>query len=264
DVTPFEVQALLYHNLHRGLHDSPLLQLDHQLSLEAAEYAKKIANKWIIKHSPIESRPGQSENIFLRCKAFTKGVSAFEAEKECVTIRYCHSFRSYKVQSWKAVYISRRCQIAEKDNNCVNFWCRKYSTVCFWNFDEPLPMSDKGKPFSRLVWRSSQQMGIGRATFPMDNFNCTAVVARYRPYVDTQDYANNVPKGKFIPTGCQYVNKVDNQDFIVPPRPGEACQKIPGFKGQMLQESSVCTLKQLFAIFGASVRKGKQGFSVVL
>ena len=136
--------------------------------------------------------------------------------------------------------------------------------MCFWNFDEPLPMSDKGKPFSRLVWRSSQQMGIGRATFPMDNFNCTAVVARYRPYVDTQDYANNVPKGKFIPTGCQYVNKVDNQDFIVPPRPGEACQKIPGFKGQMLQESSVCTLKQLFAIFGASVKKGKQGFSVVL
>ena len=41
-----------------------------------------------------------------------------------VTIRYCHSFRSYKVQSWKTVYISRRCQIAEKDNNCVNFWCR--------------------------------------------------------------------------------------------------------------------------------------------
>ena len=41
-----------------------------------------------------------------------------------VTIRYCHSFKSYKVQSWKAVYFSRRCQIAEKDNNCVNFWCR--------------------------------------------------------------------------------------------------------------------------------------------
>ena len=42
-----------------------------------------------------------------------------------VTIGYCHSFKSYKVQIWKAVYISRRCQIAEKDNNCVNFWCRK-------------------------------------------------------------------------------------------------------------------------------------------
>ena len=46
-----------------------------------------------------------------------------------VTIRDCHSFRSYKVQSWKAVYISRRCQIAEKDNNCVNFWCRKNLTM---------------------------------------------------------------------------------------------------------------------------------------
>ena len=42
-----------------------------------------------------------------------------------VAIRYCHSFKSYKVQIWKAVYISRRCQIEEKDNNCVNFWCRK-------------------------------------------------------------------------------------------------------------------------------------------
>ena len=42
-----------------------------------------------------------------------------------VTIRYCHTFRKYKVQIWKTVYISRRCQIAEKDNNCVNFWCRK-------------------------------------------------------------------------------------------------------------------------------------------
>ena len=42
-----------------------------------------------------------------------------------ITICYCHIFKSYKVQSWKAVYISRRCQIAEKDNNCVNFWCRK-------------------------------------------------------------------------------------------------------------------------------------------
>ena len=37
----------------------------------------------------------------------------------------CHTFKSYKVQSWKAAYISRRRRIAEKDNNCVNFWFRK-------------------------------------------------------------------------------------------------------------------------------------------
>ena len=42
-----------------------------------------------------------------------------------VTIRYCHSFKTYKVQSWRAVYFSRRRQIAEKDNNRMNFGCRK-------------------------------------------------------------------------------------------------------------------------------------------
>lgn len=143
--------------------------------------------------------------------------------------------------------------------------CFRYSTVCHWNFDRPIPLNDKGKPFSRIVWRSAQQMGIGRATFPVDdNFNCTAVVARYSPFVNAQNYVENVQRGKFIPTGCKYINNVENEDFILPPQPGKACQKISGFKGQMLQESTTCTIKQLFAIFGASVRRGKQGFSVVL
>ena len=31
-----------------------------------------------------------------------------------INIRYCHSFKSYKVQSWKAVYISRRCKSQRK------------------------------------------------------------------------------------------------------------------------------------------------------
>ena len=146
----------------------------------------------------------------------------------------------------------------------IHFVSIRYSTVCNWDFDKPMPLNDKGKPFSRLVWSSVQEMGIGRATFPVDNFNCTAVVARYSPFINTQDYMNNVPKGKFVPTGCQYLKNGEKQDFILPPQPGQGCQKISGFKGQMLQESSACTMKQLFAIFGASVRRGKQGFSVVL
>ena len=62
-----------------------------------------------------------------------------------VTIRDCNSFRSYKVQSWKAVYISRRCQIAEKDNNCVNLWCRK----SLGNLNH-VPTSNKTDSFSIL------------------------------------------------------------------------------------------------------------------
>lgn len=222
DITPFEVQGLLYHNLHRKVHDTPDIRLDHELSLQAARYAQQIAQRLSVKHSPISSRPGQAENIFLRCKAFSTGVSAFEAVRE---------------------------------------W---YSTVCHWDFDKPIPVNEKGRPFSKIVWRTNQQLGIGRANFPVDKFNCTAVVARYRPYLNEQNYIENVPKGKFVPTGCRYINAVDNDQFIVNPEPGDGCQKISGFKGQMLHESSSCTIKKLFAIFGASVRRGKQGFSVVL
>ena len=76
----------MYHNLHRRVHNTPKLELDHQLSLEAARYAKQIAQNLVIKHATIESRPGQAENIFLRCKAFSQGASAFEAEKEWLVI----------------------------------------------------------------------------------------------------------------------------------------------------------------------------------
>ena len=82
DIVPFEVQGLLYHNIHRKLHKADDLQLDHQLSLDAASYARTIARRLVVRHAPIQSRPGQGENIFLRCKAFSHGVSAFEAVKE--------------------------------------------------------------------------------------------------------------------------------------------------------------------------------------
>ena len=114
-------------------------------------------------------------------------------------------------------------------------------------------MDDKGKPFSRIVW--SQQARMGRASFPVNNFNCTVVVARYKPYANIQDFMNNVLKGHFVPTGCQYVNNASRDDFILPPQPGGKCQ--------MLHAGSTCSIKQLFAIFGASVRRGKQGFCVI-
>ncbi|XP_015766938.1 PREDICTED: uncharacterized protein LOC107345726 [Acropora digitifera] len=78
DIVPFEVHGLLYHNIHRKLHKADDLQLDHHLSLDASSYARRL----VVRHAPIQSRPGQGENIFLRCKAFSHGVSAFEAVKE--------------------------------------------------------------------------------------------------------------------------------------------------------------------------------------
>ena len=79
-----------------------------------------------------------------------------------------------------------------------------------------------------------------------------------------QDCMNNVLKGYFVPTGCQHVNSASSDDFILSPQRGETCLKISVFKGKMLHAGSTCTIKQLFAIFGASIRRGKQGFSFFL
>ena len=81
-------------------------------------------------------------------------------------------------------------------------------------------MDDKGKPFSRIVWRSFQEVGMGRASFPVNNFNCTVVVARCKSYINMQDYMNNVLKGYFGPTGCEHVNNASSDDFILLPQPG--------------------------------------------
>ena len=61
---------------------------------------------------------------------------------------------------------------------------------------------------------------MGRASFPVINFNCTVVVPRYKPYINMQDYMNNVLKGYFGPTGCEHVNNASSDDFILPPQPG--------------------------------------------
>ena len=56
------------------------------------------------------NRPGITEQVTYPALLNIKSVG-FHILLLSVTIGYCHSFRSYKVQSWKAVYISRRCQI---------------------------------------------------------------------------------------------------------------------------------------------------------
>ena len=70
-------------------------------------------------------RKNKKQNKSLTQPFLILKIVGFHILLQSITIGYCHRFKSYRVQSWKAVYISRPCQIAEKDNNCVNFWCRK-------------------------------------------------------------------------------------------------------------------------------------------
>ena len=78
---------------------------------------------WLVKNYIGKTRYWSANNDFKKAKKQTKllTVALFNIKSVGfhilllrVTICDCHSFRSYKVQSLKAVYISRRCQIAEK------------------------------------------------------------------------------------------------------------------------------------------------------
>lgn len=78
-MTNFERMALVYHNQHRLLHRTPKLSLDHNLSQQAALYAKEIIESGLVRHSLSRTRKNQGENIAIGCRLSPKGISAFEA-----------------------------------------------------------------------------------------------------------------------------------------------------------------------------------------
>ena len=104
----------------------PLLRVVITLSvttlLRGENYSKQLDEFQAIEN---DCRKAKKQKKLLTQPFLLLKTVGFHILVQSVTIRYCISFKSYKVHSWKAVYISRRCQIAEKDNNCVNFWCRK-------------------------------------------------------------------------------------------------------------------------------------------
>lgn len=149
------------------------------------------------------------------------------------------------------------------DHNNLYF-CR-YQTICNQNWIT-IESNDKSRPFTNVIWKSSKKFGIGYASFKTrDKFNCTVIVARYSPEGSTgenEDYVSNVKKGLFVPTSCQYVNDRDKPEFLQPAL--EDCKPTKDFHGQMVELRSACTFNQLFNAFGASRRKGKLSFRVVL
>ena len=89
DIVPFEVQGLLYHNIHRKLHNADDLQLDYHLSLDAASYARTIARRLVVRHAPIQSRPGQGENIFLRLQSLQSWSVGLWSRERVVSGTFC-------------------------------------------------------------------------------------------------------------------------------------------------------------------------------
>lgn len=141
--------------------------------------------------------------------------------------------------------------------------CCRYQTICYHNWVQSEP-NEKARPFTNMIWKSSTKFGIGFASFKTkDNFNCSVVVARYSPSNEqNSDFSSNVNKGLFEPVSCQYVNNRDKPDFIEPDE--KNCKVTKDHHGQMVNKDSSCTFNQLFEAFGASRRKGKLSFRVVL
>ncbi|EDO35607.1 predicted protein [Nematostella vectensis] len=219
----FEKRVKGYINLHRLLHKTGTLELDHKMSLQSAKYAREIAKSMRVEHSTKKSRHDQSESIAIGCKVSGPGLTGFEA---------------------------------------VKYW---YQTVCHNNWVSP-GLNDKSRPFTNMIWKSSKRLGIGRASFKTKGgYNCTVMVARYSPEGSrggSNKYSDNVNQGHYVPTSCQYTNSNDKPDFI---QPSLKCSKTSkDFHGQMVEEDSSCTISELFATFGASKRKGKLAFRVVL
>ncbi|XP_031564747.1 ectin-like [Actinia tenebrosa] len=217
----FEKEALTHHNSHRHLHQVDGLTLDHDLSRQAAQFARSLADSMKIEHSNVIQRLNQHENIAVGCRVAGPGLTALEA---------------------------------------VKYW---YQTICYHNWVQSQPNA-KARPFTNMIWKSSNKFGIGFARFKTnDGFNCSVIVARYSPSNgQNSDFSSNVNKGLFEPVSCQYVNNRDKPDFIEPDE--KDCKVSNDHHGQIVNQDASCTFSQLFSAFGASRRRGKLSFRVVL
>ena len=96
----------------------------------------------------------------------------------------------------------------------------RYDEVCRYNFNIHRYQSGLGH-FSQLVWKDSEELGIGKYTGRRNGWTCTYIVARYRRggNVNTPGgrfFRENVSKGSFRRSYCNNVSdKSEGEDLFV-------------------------------------------------
>lgn len=65
--SPFEQEALSIHNRYRTMHRAPALTLSCDMSKNAADYARTLADMDTLVQSGYTERPNQGENLSLGC-----------------------------------------------------------------------------------------------------------------------------------------------------------------------------------------------------
>ena len=72
-----EILGLNKHNEYRKVHGVPAMELDADMSREATEYARKIAQQGVLSHSDAKDRNNDGENLSMGCD--TDGQTTTEA-----------------------------------------------------------------------------------------------------------------------------------------------------------------------------------------
>ena len=76
--------------------------------------------------------------------------------------------------------------------------------------------------FTQVVWKSSKELGIGKATGTHDGVPCTYIVARYRPPGNYQGkFQTEVQRGSFTKEVCK---NLAIKRYKLPLRPGRRRQ----------------------------------------
>ena len=79
DISKFRYNGLKQHERYRAIHHTPPLELNDLLNQEAQNYSERLASEPKLAYSDPKDRPGQGENIAVRCSDDGSLLTAKEA-----------------------------------------------------------------------------------------------------------------------------------------------------------------------------------------
>ena len=91
----------------------------------------------------------------------------------------------------------------------------RYKEVCKYDFDNPGWSQSTGH-FTQLVWRSTEEVGLGWSSKEENGLTCYYVAARYSPGGNIDDvsrFKENVKKGSFDSSFCEAGKRRSNKCY---------------------------------------------------
>ena len=97
----------------------------------------------------------------------------------------------------------------------IYFFFFRYREVCKYDFDNPGWSQSTGH-FTQLVWRSTEEVGLGWSSKEENGLTCYYVAARYSPGGNIDDvsrFKENVKKGSFDSSFCEAGKRRSNKCY---------------------------------------------------